>query len=150
MRMAGYAGFDILWINSSIPPSIQPPIHLSKSLSNHLTHIWSSLWRHNGRDGVSNHQLHDCLLNGLFRHRSKETSKLRVIGLCEGDSPVAGEFPAQRASIWWRHHDETILYIPLNMHTNLLCFRLCDNVIQLLMDLHDRFLSTVFHNLYPH
>ena len=32
-------------------------------------------------------------------------------GLCEGNSPVTGEFPSQRASseenvsIWWRHHD---------------------------------------------
>ena len=44
------------------------------------------------------------------RRRSKKTSKLRVSGLCEGNSPVTGEFPAQRASntenvsIWWRHH----------------------------------------------
>ena len=52
-------------------------------------------WRYNGRRGVSNHQLFDCLLNRLFRRRSKKTSKLRVIGLCEGNSPVTGEFPAQ-------------------------------------------------------
>ena len=44
-------------------------------------------WRHNGRDGVSNHQPHDCLLNCQFRHRSKKTSKLRVTGLCAGNSP---------------------------------------------------------------
>ena len=68
-------------------------------------------WRNNACDGVSNHQPHDCLLKRLFRRRSKKTSKLRVTGLCEGNSPVAGEFPAQRASytenasIWWRHHD---------------------------------------------
>ena len=31
------------------------------------------------------------------RRRSKKTSKLRVTGLCEGDSPVTGEFPAHRA-----------------------------------------------------
>ena len=37
-------------------------------------------WRHNERDGVSNHQLLDCLLNRLFRRRSKKTSKLRVTG----------------------------------------------------------------------
>ena len=70
------------------------------------------LWRHNGRDGVSNHQPHDCLLNRSFRPRSKKTSKLRVTGLlCAGSSPVTGDFPAQMASsaenvsIWWRHHD---------------------------------------------
>ena len=45
-------------------------------------------WRHNGRDGVSNHQPHDCLLNRLFRRKSKKTSKLRVTGLCVGNSPV--------------------------------------------------------------
>ena len=39
-------------------------------------------WRHNGRDSVSNHQPHDCLLNRLFKRRSKKTSKLRVTGLC--------------------------------------------------------------------
>ena len=55
-------------------------------------------WRHNERGGVSNHQHHDCLLNCSFKCRSKETSKLRVIGLCEGNSPVTGEFPTQRAS----------------------------------------------------
>ena len=47
----------------------------------------SLLWRHNGRDGVSNHQPHDCLLNCLFRRRSKKISKLRVTGLCAGNSP---------------------------------------------------------------
>ena len=44
-------------------------------------------WRHNGHDGVSNHQPHDCLLNRLFWRRSKKTSKLRVTGLCVGNSP---------------------------------------------------------------
>ena len=68
-------------------------------------------WRHNGRYNVSNHQPHACLLNRLFRRRSKKTSKLRFTGLCAGNSPVPGEFPAQMAnnaenvSIWWRHHD---------------------------------------------
>ena len=36
--------------------------------------------------------------NRLFRRRSKKTSKVRITGLCEGNSPVTGEFPAQRAS----------------------------------------------------
>ena len=42
-------------------------------------------WRHNERDGISNQQPHDCLLNLLLRRRSKKTSKLRVTGLCEGN-----------------------------------------------------------------
>ena len=67
-------------------------------------------WGHNDHDGVSNHQPNGCLLNRLFRRRSKKTSKLRVTGFCVGNSPGTGEFPAQRASyaenvsIWWRHH----------------------------------------------
>ena len=68
-------------------------------------------WRHNGRDSVSNHQPHDCLLNLLFRRRSKKSSKLRLTGLYAGNSPGTGEFPAQMAilaeniSIWRRHRD---------------------------------------------
>ena len=67
-------------------------------------------WRHNGRDGISNYQPHKCLLNCLYRHISKQTSKLRVTGLCALHSPVTGEFPAQmvsnaeNVSIWWGHH----------------------------------------------
>ena len=52
---------------------------------------------------------------GLFpqpfiRAQIKENIKARVIGLCAGNSPGTGEFPAQMASyaetvsIWWRHH----------------------------------------------
>ena len=69
------------------------------------------LWRHNDRDGVSIHQPHDCLLNRLFRRRSKKTSTLCGTGYCVGNSPVTGEFPTEWASnveyvsIWWRHHD---------------------------------------------
>ena len=55
-------------------------------------------WRHNGRANVSNHRPHHCLLNPLFRRRSKKTSKLCVTGLCIGNSPGTGEFPAQMAS----------------------------------------------------
>ena len=81
--------------------------HIKRS---YWIHVIPLQWRHNGRDGVSNHQPHDCLLNRLFRHRSKKTSKLHVTGLCEGNSPVTGEFPAPMTSnaedfsIWWRHY----------------------------------------------
>ena len=67
-------------------------------------------WRHNDHDGVSNHQPHGCLLNRLFRRRSKKTSKLRVTGLCVGNSPGPvnsphkGPVTRKNASIWWRHH----------------------------------------------
>ena len=85
-------------------------------------------WRHNERDGVSNHQPHNCLRNGLFRLRSEKTSKLRVTGLCEGNSPMTGEFPAQRVSnaekvsIWWRHH----LHLPAQLvwHVGICLYKL--------------------------
>ena len=85
-------------------------------------------WSHNERDVVSNHQPCDCLLNCLFRRRSKKTSKLRVIGICATNSPEAGGFPAQMASnaenvsIWWRHHDVYVdkrLYPILLLPSNL-------------------------------
>ena len=78
-------------------------------------HLWSLQWRHNERDDVSNYRRLDCVLNRLFRLRSQKTSKLRVTGLCEGNLPVTGEFPTQRASnaenvsIWWRHHVAALL-----------------------------------------
>ena len=60
--------------------------------------VMSLHWRHNGHDSVSNHQPHDCLLNRLVKRRSKKIPKLRVTGLCAGNSPETGEFPAQMAS----------------------------------------------------
>ena len=78
-------------------------------------------WRHNEHDGVSNYQPHDCLLKRLLRRISKKTSKLRVTGLCDGNSPVTGVFPAQRASNaenvsnWRRHHAPS----PLSCRDNL-------------------------------
>ena len=96
-------------------------------------------WRHNGRDSVSNHQHHDCLLNRLFRSRSKKASKLCATGLCAGNSPGTGEFPAQMASyaenvsIWWRHHGymtswskyiyiyKTMLHMLHSLDMSLLC-----------------------------
>ena len=50
-------------------------------------------WRHNNRHGVSNHQPHGCLLNGLFKRRSKKTSQICVTGLCEGNSMLPVNSP---------------------------------------------------------
>ena len=55
-------------------------------------------WRHNESDGVSNHQPRDRLLNLLFKRKSKKTSKLGITGLWAWNSPMTGEFHAQRAS----------------------------------------------------
>ena len=74
-------------------------------------HFMSLQWRHNVHDGVSNHRRFDCLLNRLFRRRSKKTSKICVTVLCEGDSLVTGEFPRKKGQ--WRgkcSHFKTSLY----------------------------------------
>ena len=59
-------------------------------------------WRQNERDGVSDHQPHDSLLNRLFRRRSKKTSMLRVSGLCAWNSPETGEFPRHKWPVTWK------------------------------------------------
>ena len=113
------------WVN--VDPDLLLPHR--PSLSHNITHLlqgnntftWTQTplqWRHDGRDGVWNHNSYDCLLKRLFRRRSKKTSKLCITGQCEGNSPVTGEFPTQMASnaedgsIWWRHH--AISPVPLN------------------------------------
>ena len=95
MGVNGANGF-ILWQNPAHEMSTiyYSDVILSAMASqiNSLTIVYSTLW---------------------FRCRSKKTSKLRVTGPCEGNSPVAGEFPAQSASntenvsISWRHHVHT-------------------------------------------
>ena len=80
-------------------------------------------------DGVSNHQLHDFLLKRLFRRRSKKTTKLCDTGLCAGNSPVTGEFPAQMASnaenvsIWWWRH-QVLRFWRVGELQKLVCKRL--------------------------
>ena len=91
--------------------SIRTPGINSAVLFGHFT----LRWRHNDLDGVSNHQPHDCLLNRLFGRISKKTSKLRVTGLCAGNSPWTGDLPTQMASnaekvsIWLRHHVKNVI-----------------------------------------
>ena len=78
----------IFWQLGTSNPKSQHPIDISlKLLIQDYSRI-SLQWRHNDCDGVSNHRRIDCLLNRLSRRNSKETSKLRVTGLCEGNSPV--------------------------------------------------------------
>ena len=70
----------------------------------------------NTTGGRHTHQAHvvnqSSICARLKRHDGrtpKKISKLRVTGLCAGNSPVTGWIPAQRArnaenaSIWWRH-----------------------------------------------
>ena len=83
--------------------------HISCLNANPLWGGDSLRWRHNGRDSVSYHQPRACT-QPFIQAQIKENIKLRVTGLCGGNSPVTDEFPAQIASnaenvpIWCRHH----------------------------------------------
>ena len=81
----------LTWWSNQLPVGwIRYPLPYTTAFFKRLLNVWPLLWRHNGRDGVSNHQPHHGLLNRLFRRRSKKTSKLRVTGLSAGNSPVSG------------------------------------------------------------
>ena len=104
----------VLLNNQSIYRWFETPCHWYYFTVNGI-YLFPLQWRHNQHDSVSIHQPHDCILKRLFGRRSKITSKLRVTGLCPGNSPGTGEIPAQRASnaenvsIWWRHH---VIFFP--------------------------------------
>ena len=71
-------------------------------------------WRHNDYDSVSNHQPHGCLLNRLFGRRSKKTSKLRVTGLCAGNSPGPVNSPHKGPVTWKMFPFDDVIMLPPN------------------------------------
>ena len=93
--------------------------------------VWFVMSKHWFRDTIWRHQatmcLHhytDVIMGTIASQIASLTivywtvySKLRVIGLCAGNSLETGEFPAQMASnaknvsIWWRHHDSGTPFI---------------------------------------
>ena len=74
------------------------------------------------RHVVSNHRSFDCLFNSLCWPTTKKHQKFASLAICEGNSLVSGEFPAQIASdpenisIWWRHHDYGPCYIKILLY----------------------------------
>ena len=85
--------------------NLQNPVHASafleiyglfcKKMATRTLH-----WRHNDHGGVSNQQPRGCLPNRLFRRRWKKTSKLRVTGLCVGNSPGPVNSPHKGPVTW--------------------------------------------------
>ena len=108
---------SVVWCDYATSQSWPYPTHMynfdvvyGNCNNNHCSYDTTLQWCHNERNGILNHQHLDCLLNRLFRCRSKKTSKLCVTGLCKGHPPVTSGFPSQRANdaenvnIWWAHH----------------------------------------------
>ena len=92
---------------------------LTSNLLPYLTAwILNDTQSHNVRDGISNHQPHHCLLNPLFRRRSKKTLKLRVTGLCAGNSQVTNEFPRKWPATWKMFPIDDVIMSVLSLFTN--------------------------------
>ena len=85
-------------------------------------------WRHNDHDSVSNHQPHGCLLKRLFRRRSKKTSKLRVTGLCVGNSPGPVNSP-HKGPVTRKmfQFDDAIMFIPF-VHRSCICWGILSKI----------------------
>ena len=79
------------WLSIILCNYIRPDDIIQKGFWQHFD--CTLQWRHNEHDGIWNHRRPDCLLNHLFRHRSKKTSKLRITGHYKGNSPVTSDFP---------------------------------------------------------
>ena len=74
----GFNVYNTRWVKIALPRLIPTRevdnIHLIIiMLGTNDSHMRPLLWRHNRRDSVSNHQTHHCVLNRLFRRRSKKT-----------------------------------------------------------------------------
>ena len=92
-RFAGTVTLDRPWSEALVDSSSAAYRSLENDIcvavgfmtSSRFLHCLSSLqWRHNGHNGVSNHQPRHCLLNRLSRRRSKKTSKPRHWPFCGG------------------------------------------------------------------
>ena len=82
-----HAGSNLSDVSAALLPNTSHVCALYKArLDNHWCseHVDSLQWRQNECDSVSNHRRLDCLLNRLFGHRSKKTSKSASLALVWG------------------------------------------------------------------
>ena len=121
-------------------------------------------WRYNEREGVSNHQLHDCLFNRLFKAQIKENTK------APRHWPLCGEFTGDRkkgkyrrkhfhfmTSTWEHLFIEAWTTIPMlcqftkSKHRILFVFSCTPDETRITWWWHDFWRSWNFHNkLYGH
>ena len=77
------------------------------------------------------HWPHDCLFKTMFRQTSKQHQSPALLALCEGNPPVTGGFPSQRASnaesisISWSHFNQewSPIRIPPHDWLQMICVR---------------------------
>ena len=77
------------WCYVFLPVPFNYSLFLYRVLKEILA-TFSLQWRHKERDGVSNHQLHECLFNHLFKAQIKENIK------APRHWPLWGEFTGDR------------------------------------------------------
>ena len=94
-------------IQATVYPTWLIPCHHVRGLLQGVNSITMTLqwawWRFKSPAS----RLFIVLLKRLLRRRSKNASKIRVTGLCAGNSPGTRKQRASNAenfSIWWRHH----------------------------------------------
>ena len=67
-----------------------------------IRYVLTLQWRHDERDGVSDHKPHDCLLNRLFRRRAKKYQISASLAFVQGihrwpvNSPHKGPVTPQK------------------------------------------------------
>ena len=75
-------------------------------------HLKPLQWRHNERNGVSNHRCLGCLLDRLFRRRSRRhlsSTSMAFVKEITDNRWILSQRPsnAENGSNWWRHHEIT-------------------------------------------
>ena len=83
-------------------------------------------WRHNGRDGVSNHQPHGCFSTVYSVEDHWEHQSSALLAFVQGihrrpvNSPHKMTSNAEYVSIWWRYHVYLLQFInkfyPIRRH----------------------------------
>ena len=93
-------------------------------------HNFTLLWHQHYNDVIMSLMVSEItslmiIYSAVYSRRSKKTWKLRVSGLCVGNSPVTCEFPTQRVSnaenvsIWWCHHEISIMASQITGHSTV-------------------------------
>ena len=85
-----------------------------------FSHWFTLQWRHNGLDGVSNHQPHHCLLNRLFGRRSKKTSKFASLAFVRGIHRGLVNSPHKWPVMWKMFPFDDVIMIIAHMVTLLI------------------------------
>ena len=77
--------------------------------------LYPLLWRHNGRDGVSSHQPHDCLRNRSLHQSSASLAFVRGIHMWPVNSPHKGSVTRKMFPF-----DDVIMIMPGNPLSNMI------------------------------